>query len=213
MATDTESTTKSKPKRRWFRLTLRSMLVLVLLLTAVLGYTRHRIREKQRICNEIRELGGGFGTEDAWYEWIEEIVATAHWRKNGLFGELVSVDLSDTSVDDDWLRQLSRFKNLERLRFGGCKNVGDTGLRFISGLHNLQELSLYDTAITNDGLVHMQDLRQLRILSLAATQITDKGLRNIQELKNLEALEISDTKVTSEGIESLQKHLPNCVIF
>jgi hypothetical protein len=213
MSTETESTTHAKPKRRWIRFSLRSLLVAVLLIAAILGYARHCVREKHRIYKEIWEFGGGFHVEYVWYEWIEEMFATAHWRENGYFGELTRVALTDTSVDDDWLRQLAAFRSLERLQLGGCEDVGDAGLESISGLHSLEFLELYHTGVTDDGLSHLRDLQELRMLILFGTRITDDGLRHLRGLKKLEGLDVSETKVTPAGVESLRRHLPNCDIY
>jgi len=59
----------------------------------------------------------------------------------------------------------------------------------LKGLTNLQSLDLYDTQVTDAGLVHLAGLTNLGWLYLHGTQVTDAG------------------------VAELQKALPNCVII
>jgi DNA-binding response OmpR family regulator len=73
-----------------------------------------------------------------------------------------------------------------------------------SGLDNLRFLSLADTNVTNEGLVHLKDLKELQELHLDATQVNDDGLPLLTCLENLEVLDLKETQVTDAGLARLQ---------
>ncbi|MEK6233296.1 MAG: hypothetical protein N2C14_01140, partial [Planctomycetales bacterium] len=52
-----------------------------------------------------------------------------------------------------------------------------------------------------------------RSLHLFDTQVTDAGLVHFRELKQLQELNLYGTQVTDEGVAELQKALPDCVII
>jgi DNA-binding response OmpR family regulator len=73
-----------------------------------------------------------------------------------------------------------------------------------SGLDNLRFLSLADTNVTNEGLVHLQGLTELQELHLDATGVTDEGLPLLLALENLEILDLKETQVTDAGLALLK---------
>jgi hypothetical protein len=56
-------------------------------------------------------------------------------------------------------------------------------------------------------------MTQLEELSLYGTRITDDGIQKLKTLKNLRRLKINQSRVTSDGVRRLQKELPNCAII
>ena len=58
-----EHPVKAEPKRRWFRYSLRTLLVLTLLLGAALGWLSRRVheaREQRAAAREIEQWGAKF---------------------------------------------------------------------------------------------------------------------------------------------------------
>ena len=55
-------------------------------------------------------------------------------------------------------------------------------------------------------------LKQLQQLSLYNTAVTDAGLKELANLKQLSALYLSKTNVTEAGVAELREALPRCSI-
>ncbi len=51
----------------------------------------------------------------------------------------------------------------------------------ISGLRELQLLSLDDTRVTDTGLIHLKGLSSLKWLKLSRTKVTDAGIAELQK--------------------------------
>ena len=79
-------------------------------------------------------------------------------------------------------------------------------------IQGIVEVNLWNTQITDAGLVHLEGLTSLRTLHLYNTQITDAGLVHLQGLTSLQDLNLSDTKITDAGVAKLKEALPNCEI-
>ena len=71
---------------------------------------------------------------------------------------------------------------------------------------------LFDTNVTDAGLVHLKGLTELQKLWLSATKVTDAGLVHLTGLTNLQTLYLSSTDVTDAGVKKLQAALPKCKI-
>jgi Leucine-rich repeat (LRR) protein len=107
--------------------------------------------------------------------------------------DLVKLDLSETAVTDEGLKELLPLKKLNTLYLPGGQ---------------------YHSTVTDKGLAVLAKLTNLTTLSLAGTQVTDAGLKELAKLTNLTTLILpaSQEKVTSAGEAELQKMLPNCKI-
>ena len=66
----------------------------------------------------------------------------------------------------------------------------------IANLPRLTELVLFNTAISDVGLVKLANLQQLEWLRLDGSAITDEGLVHLHSLKNLKHLTLTKTAVT-----------------
>ncbi len=90
-----------------------------------------------------------------------------------------------TPADLNYLRSLAKkFQGMEPDEFVG-----------------LTELDLRNTAIDDEGMVHLRGLKQLRSLTLQSTHVGDAGLENIAGLTGLRILNVSLTPTTDAGVE------------
>ena len=81
-------------------------------------------------------------------------------------------------------------------------------------LKEVEELSLEETNITDEGLKELTKLKKLTELILfGCKQITDAGLKELARLTHLDVLWVSETRVTKAGVVKLQKALPKCKIY
>lgn len=138
--------------------------------------------------------------------------------------EIGSLDLGDTDVSDEALKQVATLRNLTELDLRNTK-VTDKGLKELADLTKLKELRLSESQLSDAnlrvlrkiGLLHC--LRQaegrkrpksdeeITALSLTRSPVTDAGLRELAGLSNLTRLHLCDTQVTDAGLEGL-KTLP-----
>ena len=225
--------TNPSPKRRWFRFSLRTLLVVVVLLCLPLGWFAARLRdaERQRKAVEaIRAAGGavkydyqeagGWGAEPNAPAWLREVVG------DDFFSDVVEVHLLGTTFGDESMEHLKRLTNLNGLGLNdtqvtdagldhikrlpslealylGGTDVTDAGLKSLKGLKTLEVLSLCDTEVADAGLVHLQTMTNLKSLVLSRTQVTDAGLEYIKGLTHLEDLVLSETQITDAGLMHL----------
>lgn len=88
-----------------------------------------------------------------------------------------------------------------------CKaaELNDEQVEILKGLPDLVDLSLENSAVTNDGLKILEEMPQLKSLSLRrCAQVTDDGLVHLKALVNLERLLLLYTTVTDAGMVHLQ---------
>lgn len=168
---------------------------------------------------------------------IKSSIDHAALQSIGALKQLITLDLSNSQIDDAGLAHLSALtklekfyahmnpgitdaglehlqgmRNLEVLTVGGT-GITDAGLKQLARHENLVQLAIYNIGITDAGLEQLANLKNLNYLSLMATPVTDAGLKHLYGLQHLEKLELQQTKVTPEGITALQKALPECKIY
>ncbi len=194
--------------RRRFRFSLRTLLIVVVLLSLPLGWFALKLRqaERQRQAVEAIREAGGYVSYD--YEFSgQEPPSPA--RLTGLLGEDFFADVVYVNLDypakagDVDLEQVETLTALSGLSLSRTQ-VTDEGLVHLKGLTKLESLGLWDTQITDAGLAHLKGLAGLETLSLINTRITNAGLENLKGLTKLEFLALCDTQITDAGLEHLQ---------
>lgn len=232
--TTTPSTTP-KPRRRWLQVSLRTMLVLVLLISVPLGWLGMKMREareQQAAAEAIRSFGGWVEYESEQEPADDEYPSVAFrldarferrgpawlcgWLGDDFFVRIIAVN----GESDGVLEHAARLPHLSSLSVGplcrkpfACYPVTDAGLKHLKESSQLRELMLNQTQVTDAGLTHLRGLHQLQHLDLSGTQVTDAGLTHFGGLTQLQYLNLSGTQITDAGIAELQKALPNCEII
>jgi hypothetical protein len=210
-----------KPKRRWFRFNLRSLLVLVTIACVGFGWLGVKVRAKQRereAVKALRDLGGevryDYEFNSNWSEvenptppgpeWLRELLG------NDIFACAVSAHCGPQTTDVD-LRHLAAFGQLRALYLGETQ-ITDEGMVHLRGLNKLEWLSLPNIKITDAGMIHIAELSKLIFLYVNGTHMTNAGLVNLAALSELRWLCVRDTQVTDSGKEEIRKTLPNMTI-
>jgi hypothetical protein len=236
----TAPTTTPKPRRRWLQYSLRTLLVLMLVLGCGLGWFAHKVqraRAQRKAAAAIKAVGGrllyapvsGAGVRTA-VAWVGKLL------DEELSGDVIGGDLAETLITDAGLEHLWGLTQLRALSLAGAQ-VTDAGLGHLRGLTQLRELYLANTPVSDAGLVHLRGLRQLVVLYLDNTHVTDAGLEHLRGLTELQTLglnntqvsdaglvhlrgltqpswlDLSSTQVTGAGVAELQKALPNCKLI
>lgn len=223
-------TVATKRKRRWFQFSLRTWLLLFVVIGALLGWlapTIHRADNQRRAVEWLQDRAEGSvryeyelnHTEPPGPAWLRESVGEDYFASVACVGVLRA---SDTSLE-----HLRAFPNVQRLDIQD-EHLTDADLKYLRGPTNLrmldlsytaitdasrevlrtyrslENLNLGDTMVTDASLECLRSLTSLKTLNLYRTGVTDAGLAHLQSLTNLEQLDLQCTHVTDAGLDHLQ---------
>jgi hypothetical protein len=82
-------------------------------------------------------------------------------------------------------------------------DISEQAMRYIAKMYALKELSMRDTSIQDDWLVHLENLPLLH-LSIYGSKVTDEGMKHLAKITSLRSLNLSETDITDEGIRNLK---------
>jgi hypothetical protein len=209
---------ETKPKRRWFRFSLRTLLVMVTLVCAWLAWNINPAR-KQKQAVEATRTNGGTVLYD--YEVDSDGIPLnprpdegwlAKWIGMDYVHNVVSVSFPTEHVPgaapreyyyDEILPHLQHLTHVFDLTLGNGK-LRDDDLRYLAPLKALVQLRIYDNSINGTGFRHLLNLKELTWLGLFNCPIDDEGLAVISKFPRFEWLTL-DTNITDDGVEQLTK--------
>ncbi|HEV3165256.1 MAG TPA: hypothetical protein VGZ22_14615 [Isosphaeraceae bacterium] len=127
------------------------------------------------------------------------------------FGQAYSSN--ETRFTDTDMPYLEALQNVEVLDISRCSGVTARGLRTLSRLKNLRELTLNSgvdngPSVTDAELAFLLPLAHLEILSMPGTAITDAGVASLSRLTDLEVLDLEGTAVTDASIPVFKTRMP-----
>ena len=207
-----------------FQFSIRSLLVLVAISAALLGWLRIEMERGQRQAEVVAELEESGANVYYHYEFDEagDLIKNAEptipgWVRaivgNDAFTrvKLVSHHGAKAAVIKSEWPLLKELVGLERLYLGGSK-ITDKEMEDLKGLSSLRELYLDYTEITDAGLAHLRELPHLEKLGLRDWKFTDASLKHLDGLSSLKWLDLYGNETTDEGVKKLQQALPKCKI-
>lgn len=183
---------------RLFRISLRSLLVLVTFVAIAASWFAHGARQRNAAFAAVRHAGGDIQMG------IGESSQMEKWFGPELFGTVIKVDLRNGKADNDLLTHIAVFKELRGLDLSNA-DIDDDGVRRLVHLP-LRELWLQSTGITDASADSLSELTTLDFLQLNATSLTDAFLERLQPMPNLNNLGLRGTRVTSVGMKYLPRH-------
>ncbi|MBC7853404.1 MAG: hypothetical protein IAF94_08215 [Pirellulaceae bacterium] len=213
-------------KRRRFRFTLRSILIVVTLLAMGLGYFSFRAQDQRSAVARIHALGGYLQYDNnnvdnnprwspAGWLWLRRLVGDDY------FQDVVFVNLDQTKVSDADLRVIGKLRRTTGLSLNRT-DVSDEGLALINGMTELKHLKLEKTNVTSEGIHRLPwavsslllgdtnvgdealiDLSDYVSLGLDGTPITPDGFKQLKGFKNLRNLSLQRTAVGDESVPIL----------
>jgi Leucine-rich repeat (LRR) protein len=204
--------------RRWLRISTRTLLLIVLVISVVLGYVSHRARKQEQLVRRLAtEQRASFGFRQDKNEYGSMIPESAihgpKWLRrlvgDHAFATIYRVNTFRVSEDD--LRLLSDFPTIEYLTLD--EGVRDEGMRYVGRLRNLKELEVRSPHITDKTLSYLSRLRKLEHLRLDFARISDEGLRHLANLKDLKELSFQSTQITSDGVAWLRQRFPKVKLY
>ena len=172
--------------RKYLRMSLRTTMVLILILAVFLGWRVNKARQQARAVAAVKSHGGWVhfdyefvggkltkGREPWAPRWLREILGDEFFR------EIEYVSL----VYDD-----STGKRYDNENFSSCDDL----LALLVRQPGIKKLFLHGTQATDTGLEHVGKMTGLDALYFwDATSITDAGAAHLAGLKNLKKLHIS----------------------
>ena len=164
--------TTSHPKRRFFRYSLRTLMIAVTVFCVWLGIATKRGRDQRLAVEVIREAGGSVSYDD--HVNLDPAGGSFSRGPPGSFFD---------APGPEWLRRLignEYFLSVQAVDLGET-NADDANLVAIEQFSDLKVLSLYDTNITDAGLEHLKGLTKLFKLYLSNTLVTDEGVKRLQQ--------------------------------
>ena len=178
---------KTTKPHRWFRFRLRTLLIMITLMSVPLGWVGweldQRRKEKATIA-WVEKMGGKVSFNSLTMDernWWEK-------KKDKWLGKRVAL----VGLDANQVIELSPLVVLKKLEFVSLTNPQVTDLSSLAGLNKLKRLDLSDTQVSD--LSPLSGLKNLAWLDLNGTPVTD--LSPLVELKNLEYLDLNDTRVS-----------------
>lgn len=94
--------------------------------------------------------------------------------------QLVWLDLANTEIGDEGLKNLAGLENLTRLQLAHT-SVSDQGMSFLAACKQLGFLNLFDTGVSDQGLLHLEKLPALKEVHLYKTAVSPAGVQQLTE--------------------------------
>ena len=196
---------KPKRRRRWFRFSLRTLLILTAVFAAWLGVWVDRARKQRRAVTMIEEAGGSVvydynytpSRKPEGPAWLRESIG------NEYFDDVLQVNLDFSRATDAALDYLSALPKMAGVGLRDAR-ITDEGLKHLADCEQVRWLVLDRTQATDAGLVYLKQLPELQSLSLQHTRVTDAGLEHLKSIPSLTSLFLASTKVTDTGLVQLE---------
>jgi internalin A len=160
--------------RRLLRLSVRSLMVLVLITGGGLGWVIHSAHVQRDAVAAIKRAGG-----DIAYSW--------QWSNGSPVFPIPKLPWPD------WVRQSLGPDFLDTVTYVRLlgEKCDDDSLRAACRLPWLEELTVVNTSVTDASAEDLRQLRNLRSLDLRLNRITSRPLRHIGEMSELRELTLS----------------------
>lgn len=97
-------------------------------------------------------------------------------KLNTIAENIIELDVSFTNINDDLMTQISRLKNLQRIK-------------------------LQNTSITCEGVKKLEKLEHLKSINVYKTEIDNACFTSFEKIKSLEALYLWQTKVSPDAVQ------------
>ena len=166
----------SRTHRRWWNLSLRALMILVLIVGGGLGWQARRASIQRRAVAELKAAGG------------------AVMMTNEMVGENRWIDPHFSPWAPGWLRRVvgdEPFQEVGGIIINGRPEkaaVSDATIAAIASCDRLEMLNIYHKPLTDDQLARFGGLTRLKSVCLLDTKVTIPALERFGRLPNLDSL-------------------------
>jgi hypothetical protein len=212
-----------RKRRRWFRVSLRALMLSVLAVAVFLGYEVNKAKRQRAAVEAVKKAGGSVhydyefangkltpGREPEGPRWLRGLLGDEY------FQHIEQVDLLYDDSSGKWdfnkedrpcdavLALLRGMAGLKTLFLKGGQAT-DEGLRHIGTLRGLEDLVIIDAwGVTDDGVAHLSGLRNLKSVCINRSVITDESLVLLSRLPQMETISLSGPDFTDSGLTRLE---------
>jgi hypothetical protein len=221
--------TSQKPRRRRFGVSVRTAMLLILVIACLLGWRVHRAETQTRAVAQLDNAkarilydyeytnGQSIRNGNPWAPpWLRNAIGDAYFREVAFVGfrdhSLGSFSSVEPTTDAD-LAPLEAFDRLETVRILGSDHVTDAGLAHLERLTGLREIQIHHALITDAGLAHLRRLTRLRKLDFNQNRhffVRPWLLRSRGEhamLAELSAMHLTNHEFNRQAKLRLSKHI------
>ena len=204
-----QSKSDSRSWRRYLRLSVGGLIILVLVLGAALGWLVRSARTQREAVAAIKkaqgrvlynwELKDGRHTQDgrpSWRKWLDDRLGVDYFNH-------VTMAVFPRDATDAEMAHLGNLAVIDTLVFDPS-NVSDLGLAHLERLTSLRWFTISSSVGSTDTrIMRFKFLTRLQGLNLDSSDVTDAGLTHVKGLARLELLGLSNTGITDEGLVHL----------
>ncbi len=120
------------------------------------------------------------------------------------FKQFRFLGLASTECDDETVKRLEKFDNLQDIYLGSTK-ITDLCAPSLAKLKKLQILQLENTSIGDNVLEVLSKHEGVKSLFLQKSLMTDEGLKSLSQIESLESLELGIERKYDKGVKHLAK--------
>ena len=205
-----------KPKRRWFRFSLRTLFLLVLVLSVWLGLKVEAARKQHLAIVAVKALGVqvqyDFDKKDRDRhpnepEWLINLFSIDFFHD--VVEVVFSVNTGSPNGSDlsKLHPELVYFPQLRSIVLSGIA-CSDDDLQYLAGMKELQWLWLRSSTFTGIGLKYLGGCKKLDWLMFDDCPISDAGIEQIKNFTAIQTLYLQNSHVTDASIDLIAS-LPN----
>lgn len=205
-------------QRRWFRFSVRSLFVLMVIVAVPLAWKFNRVRTQRRVAREIELTGGRVLYDYECHFYVNNPIprdseeSPDHGWVRFTLGGTREFDDVRRSVEPvmppppgpHWLRVLlgeDFFAEVTAIQLADDRS-NDQSLDVVSDLPGLTALAAF--GVTDHALERLKGRTAISALELDGF-FTDAGVAKLDALTSLKVLSLSSPRLTDEGILSLRK--------
>ena len=200
---------ETKPKRRWFRYSLRTLMVQMFVLGIMCALIARYANNRKSAIATVRNNGGTISFDpELPPTWFGKILRSVFGPETYQPVRMVNmlpdghITIKQKTLSDDFLARLSALSELEFLELENTI-VAETDWQYISQFRRLRTLYVRRSNISDEGVKYISQLPELEELNIEETKgISDAALVSISQLPKLSNLKLGFTKITDAGLLS-----------
>ena len=202
-----------------FRFGLRTLFILVTILTLVGGFYLASIRKQKEAVKILQSHGGSVGYDfhfRAGYSDRHALSTVPLWLLD-LFGvdafhqvvevnmnfriEDNAVKLNTKHVAESWLAlpQLPHIRHLN-MDYGNCTEDSFSNIRYLKELESIQ---ISDVHLGDAAIKHLENLTSLQTVVIRNAGLTDESLKILAKLPKLQKLAVDGNAFTNDGLAEI----------